>query len=266
MCFDPDSHPPTEPIAGVAIEHRVLELQAADGNRLGAFHALAEAPSGVGMLVLPDVRGLFPYYEELAMRFAERGVDSLAIDYYGRTAGPARRDASFESAPHTERCTWAGLQADVDAGATAIRASGRVRQLYSVGFCFGGRLSFLLSSLPRLELHGVVGFYGWPVGSSRGGMPAPTDIAPHMTVPLLGLFGGADAGISAADVATFEQALRASALQHRVVIYPGAPHSFFDRKQAEHADTSGQAWSEVLDFIGRGEAPAAYAPFSRSSS
>ena len=39
MCFDPDSHPPIEPIAGAAIEHRVLELQAADGNRLGAFHA-----------------------------------------------------------------------------------------------------------------------------------------------------------------------------------------------------------------------------------
>ncbi len=88
MCFDDDSHPPIDPIAGAAIEHEVLELRAADGNRLAAFHALAERPSGIGMLVLPDVRGLFPYYEELALRFAELGVDALAIDYYGRTAGP----------------------------------------------------------------------------------------------------------------------------------------------------------------------------------
>jgi carboxymethylenebutenolidase len=250
MCFDDDSHPPIEPIAGASIEHELLELRASDGNRLAAFHALAERPSGIGMLVLPDVRGLFPYYEELALRFAEHGVDALVIDYYGRTAGSSRRDAGFDPGPHTKRCSWEGLQADALAGATAIRASGRVRSLYSIGFCFGGRISFLLSSEPELDMAGVVGFYGWPVGAFGSAGPAPIDVAPRMTAPVLGLFGGADPRITASDVASFEQALAAAGVEHRIVTYEKAPHSFFDRKAVEFAAASEAAWSEVLAFIG----------------
>jgi carboxymethylenebutenolidase len=260
MCFDHDSHPPIDPIAGASIEHEVLVLRAADGNRLAAFHALAERPTGIGMLVLPDVRGLFPYYEELALRFAEHGVDALAIDYYGRTAGPARRDAAFDASPHTKRCTWEGLRADALAGAEAIRASGRVRSLYSIGFCFGGRISFLLSSVPELDMAGVVGFYGWPVGGFGSAGPAPIELAPRMTARVLGLFGGADPRISAADVARFEEALERASVGHRIVSYPDAPHSFFDRKAADFADASAQAWSEVLTFIGVHGEPSFRAP------
>jgi carboxymethylenebutenolidase len=257
MCFAHDSQPPIAPIAGAAVEHRPVVLEAGDGNRLAAFHALAERPMGVGMLVLPDVRGLFSYYEELAMRFAEHGVDALALDYYGRTAGAQRRDASFEAAAHTERCTWAGLQADAAAGAAALREDGRVERLFAVGFCFGGRLAFLLSSLAGLGLAGVIGFYGWPVGAFRGGTPAPIDEAPRMRAPLLGIFGGADRGISADDVAAFERALAAAGVEHRLVTYSDAPHSFFDRKATEFADASSAAWSEVLAFVGLDGGPGA---------
>jgi carboxymethylenebutenolidase len=250
VCFDDDSHPPIDPIAGAAVEHEVLELHAADGNTLAAFHALAERPSGIGMLVLPDVRGLFPYYEELALRFAELGVDALALDYYGRTAGPSRRGADFDSGPHTKHCTWQGLQADVLAGATAIRESGRLRSLYSVGFCLGGRISFLLSSVPELDMAGVVGFYGWPVGGFGSAGPAPIDLATQMRAPVLGLFGGADPRITQADVSSFEQTLAAAGVAQRIVTYEGAPHSFFDRKQEEFQGASASAWAEVLAFIG----------------
>jgi carboxymethylenebutenolidase len=255
MCFDDDSHPPIEPIAGAAIEHELLELRAADGNRLAAFQARADRPSGIGMLVLPDVRGLFAYYEELALRFAEHGVDALVIDYYGRTAGSSRRDARFDPGPHTKRCTWEGLRADALAGAMAIRASGRVRSLYSVGFCLGGRISFLLSSVPELDMAGVVGFYGWPVGAFGSAGPAPIEMAPRMAAPLLGLFGGGDARITASDVASFERALTGAGVEHRIVTYDGAPHSFFDRKAGEFADASAKAWSEVLSFIGLDVSP-----------
>jgi dienelactone hydrolase len=177
MCFDPDSEPPIMPLAGAAIEHRQVVLEAADGNHLAAFEALPDRPASVGMLVLPDVRGLFSYYEELALRFAEAGVAALAIDYYGRTAGPSRRDASFDFAAHVPRSTWAGLQADVRAAAAHLRASAGVTSLYTVGFCYGGRLSLLLASLPDLALDGVIGFYGWPVGTFRNDMPAPAEMA-----------------------------------------------------------------------------------------
>jgi carboxymethylenebutenolidase len=255
MCVAHDSHPPVLPISGAAAKHRTLVLEATDGSRLAAFHALAAAPSGIGMLVLPDVRGLSPFYEELALRFAERGVDALVVDYYGRTAGTGPRGTDFDHAPHARQCTWAGLRADVTTGTHAIRADGRVQRLYSVGFCMGGRLSFLLSSLPELGMAGVVGFYGWPTGP--GTSPAPIDEVARMRAPVLGIFGGADRGISTADVTSFERALDAAGVDHRVVTYPDAPHSFFDRRSAEHGSASAAAWSEVLAFIGLDELPTA---------
>jgi len=250
MCFDADSQPPIEPMAGATIEHDHLELVAADGNRFAAFEALPEHPTRAGMLVLPDVRGLFSYYEELALRFAEVGVAALAFDYYGRTAGATRRDASFDLAAHVPLTTWVGLQADVAAAAAHLRSSAGAERLYSVGFCFGGRLSLLLASLEELGIDGVVSFYGWPVGAARNDMPAPADVTESFRAPVLALFGGADQGIPVEDIATFERALGRARVAHRVITYEGAPHSFFDRKQAAFGHVSAQAWDEVLDFIG----------------
>ena len=67
---------------------------------------------------------------------------------------------------------------------------------------------------------------------------------------VLGLFGGADAGIPADAVEAFDEALTAAGVDHRLISYEGAPHSFFDRKAAEFADASDAAWGEVLGFIG----------------
>ena len=88
MCFDLDSSPPIPVIAGAAVSHEDLVLEAADGNELAAFAAHSEEASSTGIVVLPDVRGLYRFYEELALRFAERGFEAVAIDYFGRTAGP----------------------------------------------------------------------------------------------------------------------------------------------------------------------------------
>jgi carboxymethylenebutenolidase len=249
MCFDLDSHPPIAPIAGAALAHEHLTLSGPDGNRFAAFLAQAgDAPSAAAMLILPDVRGLHRYYEELALRFAEAGIDALAIDYFGRTTTTSERDATFEYMPHVERTTWTGLQADMAAGAAHLRAGGP-RALFTIGCCFGGRQSLLTPTLPALGVAGAVGFYGWPVGTSRGGVPAPADLAADNRAPVLALFGGADTGIPAESVAAYEAALRAAGAPAEVVTYPDAPHSFFDRKQADHADDSADAWRRVLEFV-----------------
>src|SRR5688572_25732613 len=112
MCVDHDSRPRIAPIEGAAFDGSLVELTAADGNRLAAFRADASSPTGAAMLVLPDVRGLAPFYEELALRFAESGIDAIAIDYYGRTAGAQRRAADFDHAQHSAELTWAGVRAD----------------------------------------------------------------------------------------------------------------------------------------------------------
>ncbi|MDQ3448604.1 MAG: dienelactone hydrolase family protein, partial [Chloroflexota bacterium] len=81
MCFQTDSRPPILPMAGAAVDSRDLELAAVDGNRFSAMAALASERPEAGILILPDIRGLHPYYEELALRFAEAGLDAVAIDY-----------------------------------------------------------------------------------------------------------------------------------------------------------------------------------------
>jgi carboxymethylenebutenolidase len=248
MCFDHDSRPPIAPIAGGSLDSGEVVLEAADGNRFAAFVARAAGPTGAGIVILPDVRGLHAYYRELAMRFAEHGVDAIAIDSFGRTAGIGDRGPSFEYQPHVAQLGYAGLRADVTAAAGHLRTAAAPSSLFTIGFCMGGRLAFLSATF-GLGLAGVVGLYGWPTGPSRNGSPAPADVADTFEIPVLALFGGADERIPPASVSAFEQALAAAGVDHRVITYDGAPHSFFDRKAADFADASAAAWDEVLGFV-----------------
>ena len=251
MCFTPTSRPPITPILGGALDGRRIELVAGDGTHLAAYRARAADPTGAAIVILPDVRGLYTFYEELALRFAEQGVDAVAIDYFGRTAGVAPRDSDFDFMAHVARTTWAGLSADVAAAVGYLRSAdgGAARSVSTVGFCFGGRMAFDSATL-GLGLAGVIGFYGVPKGSGRNDAPAPIDVVDRMECPVLGLFGAADGGIPHAVVAEFEAALGRAKVEHRIVEYEGAPHSFFDRSYEEHAAASEDAWQQVLKFIG----------------
>lgn len=249
MCFDDDSRPPIPPIAGAAVDGRDLVLTASDGNRFAAYAADASTPDGAGIVILPDVRGLHPYYQELALRFAEAGVDAVAMDWFGRTAGVSPRGDAFEHMPHVQQTTWAGIRGDAIAAASALRGSRPVRALFTIGFCFGGRMSFDMATVPELDLSGVMGMYGIPVGGGRNDAPAPIEVASQMRCPVLGIFGGADGAIPPESIEAFDEGLTTAGVEHRIIVYPDAPHSFFDRKQAEFADASAAAWGEILDFI-----------------
>src|SRR6478752_2152841 len=142
MCFEFDSSPPIPVIRGAAVSHEDLTLQAADGNSFGAFAATPDEPAKVGVVILPDVRGLYRFYEELALRFAERGYAAVAFDYFGRTAGREKRGEDFEYMPHVQQTTTPTVQADVAACISLLRRQG-VERIFTVGFCFGGRQSWL---------------------------------------------------------------------------------------------------------------------------
>ncbi|MBD0328765.1 MAG: dienelactone hydrolase family protein [Thermoleophilia bacterium] len=248
MCFDLDSAPPVPAIRGASVSHDELVLEAADGNRLAAFLATPDEPSANGVVILPDVRGLYRFYEELALRFAERGIAALVIDYFGRTAGAKKRGDDFEYRPHVQQTTPDGVQADVRAAVERLRELG-CRAIFTVGFCFGGRHSWLATAAGH-GLAGAVGFYGRP-GVGADGTPGPIQRAEELEGPILALMGGADAGIPPEDVAALEEALRGAGVEQDVVTYDGAPHSFFDRKQDEFADASDDAWRRVLQFVER---------------
>jgi carboxymethylenebutenolidase len=247
MCFDSDSLPPIPVISGAAVSHDDLVLEAADGNRFAAFSASPDEPSAVGVVILPDVRGLYRFYEELALRFAERGYAAIAFDYFGRTAGVEKRGADFDYMPHVQETTPEGIQADVAAAVAALRANG-VTSVFTVGFCFGGRNSWLAAASGH-GLAGAVGFYGST--TERNGVAGPTERAGEIAAPILALQAGADENILPEHNAAFAAALTGAGVEHEVVTYDGAPHSFFDRKQEQFADASDDAWRRVLAFVER---------------
>ena len=248
MCFELDSSPPIPEIAGAAVSHDDLVLTSADGTRFAAFSALPDAPTSIGIVVLPDVRGLYRFYEELALRLAERGYAAIAFDYFGRTAGVGKRDDDFPYMEHVAQTDPASIQADLGAAAAWLRSpeGGARERIFTLGFCFGGRNSWLAAAAGH-ELAGAVGFYGST--GERGGHPGPIQLAAQMTAPVLALQAGDDANITAEDNAAFDAALTAAGVSHEVVTYDGAPHSFFDRRQAEHQAASDDAWDRVIRFI-----------------
>jgi carboxymethylenebutenolidase len=248
VCFELDSVPPIPPISGAAVSHEDLVLEARDGNRFAAFAAMPEEPAANGVVVLPDVRGLYRFYEELALRFAERGIPALAFDYFGRTAGVGKRDDEFPYMDHVAQTTSEGVQADVAAAAGWLRDRG-AGAIFTVGFCFGGRNSWL-SAAGGHGLAGAIGFYGRPT-DSEDGSPGATRLAAEMTAPILALQAGADQSITAEHNAAFDAALAAAGVEHEVVTYDGAPHSFFDRRYEEFTQASEDAWRRVLEFIER---------------
>jgi carboxymethylenebutenolidase len=247
MCFDLDSSPPIPRIAGASVSHEDLVLEAEDGNRFAAFAARPEEPARIGIVVLPDVRGLYRFYEELALRFAERGYAAVAIDYFGRTAGVSKRDDDFDYMEQVAQTTPEGIQADVGAAVAYLRGEG-TPTVFTVGFCFGGRNSWL-SAAGGHGLAGAAGFYGGP--GERNGQPGPTQLADEIASPILALQAGDDQHITAELNTAFDEALTSAGVEHELVVYAGAPHSFFDRKYEEFAEASEDAWDRVLAFVGR---------------
>ena len=250
MCAPYDALPPIPPMAGAAVSHRRLVLEAEDGNRFMAFAGLPDRPSGAGVVVMPDIRGLFRFYEEVALRLAEQGLTAVAIDYFGRTAGTSERDEDFPGRDHAARTTPEGVRMDVAAAVAWLRSDegGGVADVFTLGFCFGGAHSWLQAA-GRHGLAGAIGFYGRPNRAGLSEDPGALQRAGELRAPILALMGGADAAIPPDVVEAFDAALDEAGVEHEVVTYPGAPHSFFDRHFEEHAAASEDAWGRTLDFI-----------------
>ena len=252
MCFEFDAVPPDLPAdvprarGGAAAE--LLELESADGTRFSAAFAGAPEPRGPAVLIYPDVRGLYPFYIQLAERFAEAGHHAVTIDYFGRTGGMGPRDEDFEYLEHVPQTRPIQVQADSKAALDELAERSGERRAVSVGFCFGGGESFLATTNAELGLVGAVGFYAG-LTRAKWGIEGPLDRAADMHGPLLGLFGGADQAITPDQIDEFSRRLDSAGVEHDFHVYPGAPHSFFDRKQAEYAEASEDAWHRVLAFL-----------------
>jgi carboxymethylenebutenolidase len=244
MCHDTDSRPPAPPRSGDVTERGTLTLTAADGTEFAAAYAAPPGPARVGVVVLPDIRGLHPYYVALTERFAEAGLPALAVDYFGRTAelpGTGTREQDFDWQAHIPQTTPAGVDADVAAAITYLRERTRPDlPVVTVGFCFGGSHSWRLAG-GDLDLAGCIGFYGRPqmVGDTRAGRPTLMVIA------------GADSATPVEDQLQLAEQLRAGGAEVETAVYDGAPHSFFDRAYGDWADACQDVWRRVLALTDR---------------
>ncbi len=248
MCYDNNARPPEPPVPLGKARGQELILTAEDGNRLMAYIAEPEAHPSAQVIIFPDIRGLHQFYKDLALRFGEAGIRALSSDYFGRTAGISARDEQFDFMPHVQMMTFPHFLHDVRAALSHLRRDKRDLATFTLGFFRGGTLSLLVGT-QELGLKGTIAFYS---GLSRPitGADGPTlDQVHKIRYPFLGLFGGADQGIPAADVGKLDDELDTAGVEHEIVIYPGAPHSFFDRKMTEFANESADAWTRVLKFI-----------------
>jgi carboxymethylenebutenolidase len=246
MCHDHDSRPPAPPRTGDVAERGVLTLTSSDGTEFSAAFAAPADPPRVGVVVLPDVRGLHPYYVALAERFAETGAVTVAIDYFGRTAGVAEggvRGEDFAFRPHVEALEPEHVDTDLAAAIDYLRERTEPGlPVITVGFCLGGSMSWRQSGGP-LDLAGCAGFYGKPsvVGDAAGRAHLPTVM----------LIGGADRATPVAEQLALAETMRAAGADVDAVVYDGAPHSFFDRAFDDWQEACADAWEHVLALTDR---------------
>src|ERR1700704_1556007 len=214
MCYSNAARSPLPPILGGSTDEADLLLTAADGNRLRAYAARAAMPSGAGVVVIPDPRGVHPFYKDLVGRFAQAGVDAVVVDYLDRTAGTSERPDGFDLRAAIGKTTPDGIAADVAAGVAYLcsAAGGTVESVFTVGFCFGGAQSWRQSAMPP-GLAGSIGFYGIP---SR-----VRDAVPQMRAPLLLLLAGSDQATTPEDFAQFDRELAQAGVPHQMVVYEG---------------------------------------------
>jgi ribosomal protein L11 methylase PrmA len=209
-----------------------LDALADTGMRVDRF---LDIGTGSGILAIAAAR-LWP------------DASGTAIDSDPTAVAAARENLSRNQVIDRVACDTTPI-ADLDVAAAVAYLRRSCTAIFTVGFCFGGRHSWL-SAAGGHGLAGAIGFYGRP-GEAMDGPIGPTQRAHEFEAPILALMGGADEAITADDVAAFEEALDAAGVEHEVVTYDGAPHSFFDRRYEEFADASEDAWRRLLAFLER---------------
>ncbi|WP_369138569.1 dienelactone hydrolase family protein [Modestobacter versicolor] len=246
MCHDHDSRPPAPPRSGDVAERGTLTLTAADGTEFSAAYAAPATTPRAGVVVLPDIRGLHPYYVALAERFAEAGLAAVAVDYFGRSAGPAEtgsREEDFDWQAHIPQTAPAGVDADTTAAIDYLRSRTEPGlPVVTVGFCFGGSHAWRQSA-GDLDLAGSAGFYGRP-GMVGGAAAAARK-------PVVMIIAGADSATPVEEQLELAATMRAAGAEVDDVVYQGAPHSFFDRAFGEWSEACQDAWEHVLALTDR---------------
>jgi len=225
-------------------------LPTPDGS-MEVYEAFPEgAPKGA-VIVIQEAFGVNDHIQDVTRRIAAAGYVGVAPSMFHRAGGgTAPYDDFTQVMPLFEGVSDEGILADVDATVSHLEAQGfDASRIGIVGFCFGGRVTFLVAA--RRALGAAVGFYGGGiVKASPLGLGALVDEASALRTPWLGLFGDLDKGIPVDDVETLRSALTGATVATEVVRYPEAEHGFHcDARDAYHEPSARDAWQRALDWF-----------------
>lgn len=227
-----------------------IELQTPDGP-MEVYEAVPGADPRGAVIVIQEAFGVNDHIRDVTRRFAAEGYHAVAPALFHRAGGgTAPYDDFSKIMPLFEGLTDDGVLADVDATLAHLRDSGFAdRDIGIVGFCFGGRVTFLVAA--RRAIGAGVGFYGGGITHNSTGMAGPlAQEAGTIKTPWLGLFGDEDAMIPVDGVEDLRAALTAASVPTAVVRYPGAGHGFHcDERDSYHEQSAQDGWRRTLDWF-----------------
>jgi carboxymethylenebutenolidase len=220
-----------------------IELAIDDGTSMRAYVARPVRPSARGLLLFQEAFGVNAHIRDVAERFAAEGFLVVAPELFHRTA-PGFDCAYSEFAkamPQLEAITEAGLDADVRAAFAWLEREGVGGNSAAVGYCLGGRVSFVANS--AVPLKAAVSFYG-------GRIPTVIHRAPRLAAPMLFFWGGLDHHIPDEQHQAVIKGVRDANKAFVDVVFSHADHGFFcDARPSYHPSSAAQAWSLTLTFL-----------------
>jgi carboxymethylenebutenolidase len=207
------------------------------------------------VLVVSEVFGVHEYIADVARRFAHLGYLAIAPELFVRQGDAgAYGEVSKMLAEVVQKVPDAQVMGDLDATVAWAKANGGdVGRLGITGFCWGGRIAWLFDA-HSAQVRAAVAWYGRLVGAPSALNPKhPVDLAARLHGPVLGLYGGDDAGIPQDSVEQAKMALAAgsaAAKQSRFVVYPGAPHAFHaDYRPSYRKDAAEDGWARGIAWF-----------------
>jgi len=223
----------------------------------GAMRVYEAKPPGDArgaIVVVQEAFGVNPHIEDVTRRAAAAGYHAVAPDFFHRSGpGSVCEYGKFDKVMEFFQALGNddSILNDVDGALGYLRGNGFAdEQIGLVGFCFGGRVSFLVAL--RRALGAAVGFYGGGIVNARfPQFPALAGDAASLQTPWLGLFGDDDASIPVEDVETLRGAVADAKVDTEIVRYAGAGHGFHcDKREDFHPDAAADAWRRALDWFG----------------
>ncbi len=235
------------------MQTRTFELDTADGP-MPVYEARPDGSASRAVLVIQEAFGVNEHIQDVTRRFAEAGYHALAPHFFHRTGAATAPYGDFDRVRELiEGLDDDGVLRDADAAIEYLTAEHgfTTGALGAVGFCFGGRATFLLAA--RRDLGAAVGFYGGGIVSGDSTrFPPLVGESDRLRTPWLGLFGERDPSIPLEDVETLERALEDAPVTTQIVRYPEAGHGFHcDGRDVYHETSAKDAWARTLEFFER---------------